>query len=145
VEAQRVASVPMTQATQSFAKRPLGQLSPRDTARATIAGSEVWIDYSRPTRRGRNIFGALEPWGQVWRTGANAATQLNTPVDPRDRRRDRPRRQIHPVEAAFAKPAGKLIINNRTGSGAPNIHPSKDLVRIDAKSRDAGPRRSSNS
>ncbi len=133
VEAQRVASVPMTQATQSFAKRPLGQLSPRDTARATIAGSEVWIDYSRPTRRGRNIFGALEPWDKVWRTGANAATQLNTPVDL--------------VIGGATVPAGKytlwtlpsptgwkLIINKQNGQWGTEYHPEQDLVRIDAKS-----------
>src|SRR5467141_3651021 len=60
VEVQRVASVPMAPATQSFANRPLGQLSPRDTARATIGGAEVSIDYSRPSRRGRDIFGVLE-------------------------------------------------------------------------------------
>src|SRR2546422_338505 len=69
VDVQRVASVPMAQATQSFASRPLGQLSPRDTVRATIGGSEVWIDYSRPARRGRDIFGVLEPWNKVWRMG----------------------------------------------------------------------------
>src|SRR2546430_9793357 len=74
-------SVPMAQAGPMFANRPLGQLSPRDTARATIGGAEVWIDYSRPSRRGRDIFGALEPWNKVWRTGANAATQLNTTAD----------------------------------------------------------------
>src|SRR2546423_7246804 len=81
VEVQRVPSVPMAQSTQSFANRPLGQLSPRDTVRASVGGAEVWIDYSRPSRRGRDIFGALEPWNKVWRTGANSATQLSTSVD----------------------------------------------------------------
>src|SRR3989442_9161587 len=81
VEVQRVASVPMAQATQSFAKRPLGQLSVRDTARASVGGTEVWVDYGRPLKRGREIFGNVVPWNAVWRTGANAATQLNTPLD----------------------------------------------------------------
>src|SRR5438132_12193423 len=74
VEVQRVPSVPMAQATQSFASRPLGQLSPRDTARANLQGVDVWIDYSRPQKRGREIFGNIVPWNAVWRTGANAAT-----------------------------------------------------------------------
>jgi len=96
IEVQRVASVPMAQATQSFANRPLGSLSPRDTARATVGGAEVSIDYSRPSRRGRDIFGALEPFNKVWRTGANAATQFTTPVDL--------------VIAGAAVPAGKYTL-----------------------------------
>jgi len=132
IEVQRVASVPMAQAGPMFANRPLGQLSPRDTARATIGGSEVWIDYSRPTRRGRDIFGALEPWNKVSRTGANAATQLNTPVDL--------------VIGGTTVPAGKytlwtlpsptgwkLIINKQNGQWGTEYHPEQDLVRVDAK------------
>ena len=132
VEVQRVASVPMAQATQSFANRPLGQLSPRDTARATIGGAEVWIDYSRPSRRGRDIFGVLEPWNKVWRTGANAATQFTTPVDL--------------VIGGVTVPAGKytlwtlpspsgwkLIINKQTGQWGTEYHPEQDLARVDAK------------
>src|SRR5256712_8190387 len=132
VDVQRVASVPMAQATQSFASRPLGQLSPRDTVRATIGGSEVWIDYSRPTRRGRDIFGTLEPWNKVWRTGANAATQLNTPADL--------------VIGGATVPAGKdtlwtlpsptgwkLIINKQNGQWGTEYHSEQDLVRVDAK------------
>src|SRR2546422_8704473 len=79
VEVQRVASVPMAQATQSFANRPLGQLSPRDTARANLQGVDVWIDYSRPLKRGREIFGNVVPWHTVWRTGADRkSTRLNS-------------------------------------------------------------------
>jgi len=132
IEVQRVASVPMAQATQSFANRPLGSLSPRDTARATVGGAEVSIDYSRPSRRGRDIFGALEPFNKVWRTGANAATQFTTPVDL--------------VIAGAAVPAGKytlwtlptatgwkLIINKQTGQWGTEYHAEQDLVRVDAK------------
>jgi len=132
VEVQRVASVPMAQAGPMFANRPLGQLSPRDTARATIGGAVVWIDYSRPSRRGRDVFGALEPWHKVWRTGANAATQFSTPVDL--------------VIGGATVPAGKytlwtlptptgwkLIINKQTGQWGTEYKPEQDLVRVDAK------------
>lgn len=54
------------------------QASPRDTVRATIGGATVVVDYSRPSKRGREIFGGLVPWGQPWRTGANQATTLTT-------------------------------------------------------------------
>ena len=36
------------------------------------------IDYGRPFRRGRVIFGNIVPWDTVWRTGANAASQFIT-------------------------------------------------------------------
>lgn len=38
----------------------------------------VTINYSRPNTKGRKIFGALEPYGSVWRTGANSATTITT-------------------------------------------------------------------
>jgi len=53
-------------------------LSPRDTVRATVGTARLTIDYSRPSRRGRTLVGDLLPYDEVWRTGANAATQLST-------------------------------------------------------------------
>ena len=43
-------------------------------------GKTVTIQYSRPSMRGRKIFGGLVPYDEVWRTGANAATSLKTDV-----------------------------------------------------------------
>ena len=37
-------------------------------------GKTLKVDYSSPRMRGRKIYGGLVPYGQVWRTGANAAT-----------------------------------------------------------------------
>ncbi|HET9387256.1 MAG TPA: DUF2911 domain-containing protein [Gemmatimonadales bacterium] len=132
VDVQRVPSVPMAQAGPMFASRPLGQLSPRDTARATLSGAEVWIDYSRPSKRGREIFGGVVPWNAVWRTGANAASQLNTSADL----------VIGDVTVPAGKytlwtlpsPTGwKLIINKNTGQWGTTYDAAHDLARIDAK------------
>src|SRR5258708_27545880 len=38
---------------------------------------KITITYSRPNVKGRVIFGGINPYGQVWRTGANAATTIN--------------------------------------------------------------------
>lgn len=54
------------------------QLSPRDTARASIGPVSITIDYSRPHARGRVLLGNVIPYERVWRTGANAATQFTT-------------------------------------------------------------------
>jgi hypothetical protein len=54
------------------------QLSVRDTARATIGSATFTVDYGRPLARGRTLLGNVIPYDRVWRTGANAATQLTT-------------------------------------------------------------------
>lgn len=55
--------------------------SPHDTVSATINGKKITITYGRPYKKGRVIFGGLEPWGKVWRTGADEATTLTTEAD----------------------------------------------------------------
>ena len=61
--------------------RGMGTLSPRDTAQAAVGAAHVWVDYGRPSKRGRQVVGYLIPWDSVWRTGANAATQFRTDRD----------------------------------------------------------------
>lgn len=41
----------------------------------------VKIVYGQPYKRGRDIFGNVVPYGQIWRTGANEATELTTTRD----------------------------------------------------------------
>ncbi len=36
----------------------------------------VRVTYSRPQKNGREVFGKLVPYGKVWRTGANEATEI---------------------------------------------------------------------
>lgn len=51
-------------------------ISPRMNATQAVGIAAVTLDYSRPGVKGRRIFGELEPFGQVWRTGANASTKI---------------------------------------------------------------------
>ncbi|WP_217603564.1 DUF2911 domain-containing protein [Chitinophaga sp. GbtcB8] len=44
--------------------------------RVTAEGKNVKVSYGQPSKRGRVIFGQLEPYGKVWRTGANEATEI---------------------------------------------------------------------
>ena len=44
--------------------------------RVTAEGKDVTVTYGQPSKRNREIFGGLVPYGQVWRTGANEATQI---------------------------------------------------------------------
>lgn len=50
--------------------------SPTQTVKQDFGISSAELIYSRPSMRGRSIFGGLVPWGEVWRTGANSATRL---------------------------------------------------------------------
>jgi|AntRauMFilla1563_2_1112583.scaffolds.fasta_scaffold00138_1 hypothetical protein len=50
--------------------------SPASKIEQAIGLSMVTVDYARPSARGRAIFGDLVPYGQVWRTGANASTDI---------------------------------------------------------------------
>ncbi len=104
-------------------------LSPRDTARAAAGAAQIWVDYGRPAVRGRTVLGGLVPYDQVWRTGANAATQFSTSVD-----------------LAFGDlvvPAGKytlwslptrsgvsLIVNRQTGQWGTQYNAAQDLGRV---------------
>ena len=85
VVSRRLAKVDFPALLAAFQSRPLGQASPADSVRATITGASIAVDYSRPSMRGRTIFGPgtatprpVVPWGEVWRTGANFATRLTT-------------------------------------------------------------------
>jgi DUF2911 family protein len=65
-------------AQQDKSKRP----SPPASASFTFPdGKTLKIDYSSPRMKGRKIYGALVPYGQVWRVGANEATTFVTDTD----------------------------------------------------------------
>jgi tetratricopeptide (TPR) repeat protein len=61
---------------QIYAQIVMPDLSPFATVTQKIGYSEIRIEYSRPSVRGRVIFGELVPYGQAWRTGANASTKI---------------------------------------------------------------------
>lgn len=48
--------------------------SPSSKLTQMVGLTEVTVDYSRPSMRGRTIFGDLVPYGKLWRTGANGYT-----------------------------------------------------------------------
>ena len=63
---------------QDNSKRP----SPPAIAEASVDGVKIKIDYSAPSAKGRKMIGGIEPFGKVWRTGANEATifEIDAPI-----------------------------------------------------------------
>src|SRR3954454_10805825 len=108
------------------------QLSVRDTARATIGTANFSVDYGRPLARGRTLLGNVISYDRVWRTGANAATQLTTSA---------------PITlAGLALPAGTytlwtvphargvdLIVNKQTGQWGTEYSRAQDLGKAPMK------------
>lgn len=58
-------------------KRP----SPPQETKLTVGTAAITINYNAPSVKGREIWGKLVPYGQVWRTGANEATTFETSAD----------------------------------------------------------------
>lgn len=137
VTVERVAALDLAALAAAFAARDaqgqaVGTLSPRDSASAVVGGATVAVDYGRPAARGRTIWGEVVPWNRVWRTGANAATQLRT---------DRPLRIADAEVPAgtytlftLPTPDGwKLIINRQTGQWGTEYDERQDLARVDLR------------
>jgi len=54
------------------------RLSPKDTVEFKLNDLKMKVFYNRPYKKGREIFGGLVPYNEVWRTGANEATTFET-------------------------------------------------------------------
>ncbi len=68
--------------SSAFAQQiQMPQASPSAKIAQQVGLSNVTVDYSRPSTKGRKIFGELVPFGDVWRTGANGATLLTFSTD----------------------------------------------------------------
>ena len=129
VEKLDVAATTATFAATEKAAGAMGTLSPRDSVKAMAGGASLSIDYGRPAKRGRVVFGGVVPWGEVWRTGANAATQFRTDKTL--------------VIGGVTVPAGfytlwtvpsptgwKLIVNGETGQWGTEHKADRDLYTI---------------
>ena len=64
----------VTSAINAQIKTP--QPSPAAKLEQVVGLTDVTVEYSRPAMRGRTIFGGLVPFGEIWRTGANANTKI---------------------------------------------------------------------
>jgi hypothetical protein len=121
------------------AGRGVTALSGRAQTSAKLGAVNVSVDYGTPAARGRAIWGALVPYGKVWRTGANEATHLTV---------DGGTLVIGSGADTLAIPAGRytlysipepaggtLIVNRQTGQGGTTYEVTRDLGRVRLASR----------
>lgn len=110
---------------------PTGEkpLSPPATARETIGGREITVQYCAPSMRGRTIMGGLVPWNKVWRTGANAATTLITQGDLRVAGLAVPR-GTYTIYTVPREREWTFVVNRQTGQWGTQYDESQDLGRV---------------
>jgi len=59
----------------------LPRLSPNAKITQTVGLTDITVEYSSPGVKGRAVWGAVVPYGEVWRAGANSATKLTFSKD----------------------------------------------------------------
>lgn len=114
-------------AYRSFTK----SYSPPATATFNKEGLELKVEYCRPYKKERQIFGALVPFGEVWRTGANEATEItfNKDVNFGGKAIKAGRYALFTIPN---KDKWTIILNSELGQwGAFNYNPEKDVLRTD--------------
>jgi hypothetical protein len=110
---------------------PMGDASRRDTARARINGSSIWIDYGRPALRGRDVWVNGVLGDTLWRTGANAATQIQTDVDLLIAGQTIPAGKYSLWTHVFPRNSGyELIFNKQFGQAGTSHDFNQDFVRV---------------
>ncbi|HUG39191.1 MAG TPA: membrane dipeptidase [Longimicrobiales bacterium] len=125
----RVEDVPLADLARRYAGSGIGELSGRGEAEGTIGRASLVVDYGVPKKRGREIFGALVPYGEVWRTGANRATHLVTNRDLIIGRTRVPA-GTYTLFTIPDRDRWTLIVNRRTDIGGTSYDGSADLARI---------------
>jgi hypothetical protein len=113
-------------ADQEAPKKPL---SPPAKAEATLDGKKVTVDYSAPSKRNRAIMGGLVPYGQVWRTGANAATTLTTEADLMIGTLHVPK-GTYTLYSIPGEKEWTLIVNKQNGQWGTEYNAAQDLGRV---------------
>ena len=111
--------------------------SPRATAVMAVntgvrgaAPLKVTVDYGQPFARGRAVEGTLIPAGQVWRTGANAATSFTTDVNLQIGALKVPKGSYTLFSLWNPASGMQLIINKQTGQWGTEYKPEMDLGRV---------------
>ena len=57
------------------------RVSPASAIEQMVGLTEIEVEYSRPSKRGRDIFGNVVPYGKIWRTGADNCTKISFSTD----------------------------------------------------------------
>lgn len=111
----------------------LPALSPAASVSQVVGTVKVTVDYSSPGKRDRTVFGELVPYGELWRTGANGATTIETTGDLKIGGKDVPAGKY----ALFSIPGEKtwtMIVNSNPDQGGTGSYDEKlDVARFEVE------------
>lgn len=108
--------------------------SPSATVTQIVGLTEVTVSYSRPGVKGREIFGGLTPFDELWRTGANKSTTVKFSDDVKLEGNHVPAGEY----ALFTIPGEKewtVIISKSIGSGSSDYKKEDDVARFTVASK----------
>jgi hypothetical protein len=108
--------------------------SPRDSTEIVLNGKRISVNYGSPSMRGRKIMGSVVPYGEVWRTGANAATVFASQANLIIGNVKIPQGSY----TLYSLPSSrqwKLIINKQTGQWGTVYNQKLDIARIPLKKK----------
>jgi hypothetical protein len=107
--------------------------SPPATATFEDKGLKITVEYCRPKKKNRVIFGGLVPYGKVWRTGANEATEITFSRDVIFG--DKPiAAGTYTLFTIPEKDKWTVILNSVLGQwGHFSYNPAKDVLQTEAK------------
>jgi hypothetical protein len=106
--------------------------SPPAKAEGTIDGVKVTIDYHQPSARGRKMLGGMNPYGEVWRTGANNTTSIEFSAPVKIEGKPVPAGKY----ALFTIPGENewvIIINKTIKWGHYDYKEAEDVLRVKVK------------
>jgi hypothetical protein len=114
-------------------------LSPEGSVTFTSDDLRIRVLYNRPSKKGREIFGGLVPYGQVWRTGANESTtfETNRPLSVDGKNLPAGKYSLWTIpgpeswDVIFNSQHGQWGINSK---GEPNRDPALDVLQVQVKS-----------
>ncbi|HKV99491.1 MAG TPA: DUF2911 domain-containing protein [Vicinamibacterales bacterium] len=107
------------------------RISPRDTVKATIDGSNISMEYGRPSKRGRVIWGSLVPWNHWWMPGADESSTITTDATIVIANTLTMPAGTHTIYTLPGEHEFKLIISKEVGTFHTQYHPDQDLGRVD--------------
>lgn len=107
--------------------------SPLGTVTQKVGLTEASITYSRPSMKGREIFGELVAYDRIWRTGANASTKIKFDTDVKIEGHDVPAGE-YSLFTIPGKEKWTIIIHtnlSHNGTGGSSYKMEEDLVRFE--------------
>lgn len=113
------------------------QASPPKTVTGKIKDATITISYSSPSVKGRKIWGGLEPYGKVWRAGANEATTFETNKDLIVQGKTLPSGKYSFFLIPKENGTWTAIFNKESKQwGAYDYKEEKDQLRVDVKTKE---------